>query len=138
MNHERPDTRQPRPDQGQGMVEFALLLPVLFLMMWGLINFAYIFQAYIQVVNAAGVGAAWGASSPIAAADSDGIAIVALAESSHWHCLDTAVTSFVTGDPQGFGRVSVSVSCDVRDLIAIPASFGQVVVHSTATRRVRP
>lgn len=138
MSWNQPGGHQPRQETGQGMVEFALLLPVLLLLAIGLINFTFIFQAYIQVVNAADVGAAWAATSEVAAADDAGISATALKESDRWHCRDTQVSSTRVGDPQGFGRVSVTVSCDVQDLIAIPANFNQVVVSATATRRIRP
>ncbi|MFQ5435684.1 MAG: TadE/TadG family type IV pilus assembly protein, partial [Anaerolineae bacterium] len=42
---------------GQGLVEFALVIPVLLLILWGLIEFSRIFQGYLTVQHAAREGA---------------------------------------------------------------------------------
>ena len=38
--------------KGQGLVEFALILPLLLLMFFGILEFGRIFQAYITVQHA--------------------------------------------------------------------------------------
>lgn len=43
-------------EKGQSLVEFALLLPVMLLMLLGLIQFAMVFSGYISVSNAAKEG----------------------------------------------------------------------------------
>ncbi len=125
-------------EAGQSAVEFALLLPALLMLVVGLINFAFIFHTYIQVINAAGVGATYAAASATAANDLAGIAAAALADRDNWHCvkLDASRTALV-GDPYGYQRVSVTVTCVVSDLILWPAGFGPVEISATATRRVR-
>jgi Flp pilus assembly protein TadG len=125
-------------ERGQGMVEIALLLPVLLTLVVALVNFAFIFHTYIQVISAAGVGASYAATSAIAANDSSGISAAALMDSANWRCDQPTVTSPApVGDPYGFQRVSVTVSCQVADLLVFPSSFGPVPVSATATRRVR-
>ncbi len=125
-------------ERGQAAVELTLLLPVLLLMVVGVINFAFIFHTYILVVNAAGVGATYAASSAMAATDLDGIRKAALADSDRWHCDEPAVTTTApVGDPYGYQRVSVTVTCRVSDLVVLPEGFGPVTVSATATRRVR-
>jgi len=47
-------------DQGQNIVEFALLLPVLLYILMGIIQFGFIFAAYITLNNAVREGARWG------------------------------------------------------------------------------
>ncbi len=127
-----------RAERGQGMVEFALLLPVLLLLVVGVINFAFIFHTYIQVVNAAGVGATYAATSSITANDQTGLSAAALADSANWHCVQpTAIGASPVGDPYGYQRVSVTVTCQVSNLIILPDGFGPVQVSATATRRVR-
>ena len=50
-------TRQHRPGRrAQGMVEFALALPVLLLLVFGVIEFARVFQAWLSVQNGARFG----------------------------------------------------------------------------------
>ncbi len=125
-------------EAGQSAVEFALLLPALLTLVIGLINFAFIFHTYIQVINAAGVGATYAATGETAANDLAGIAAAALADRENWHCskLDAGRSALV-GDPYGYQRVSVTVTCVVADLILWPDGFGPVEISATATRRVR-
>lgn len=53
------ETHEPikrRSRRGQTMAEFALTLPVVLLLIFGIIEFARIFQAWITLQNAARVG----------------------------------------------------------------------------------
>ncbi len=50
--------------QGQGMLEFALILPVLLLVMLGTIEFGYVFAVYSGLFNAAREGARYGIVNP--------------------------------------------------------------------------
>ena len=50
--------------QGQGMVEFALILPVVLLVMLGVIEFGYIFTVYSGMFNAAREGTRYGVANP--------------------------------------------------------------------------
>jgi Flp pilus assembly protein TadG len=127
----------PKSEAGQSLVESVLVFTLLMVIVLGLLDFAYVFQAYVGVVNAAGVGAMYGATSQSAAYDQTGIHNAALAESNSWHCASPTVTSSVSTDSYGFRKVSVTVRCQVADLIAIPNSFNQIFVSSTAVRRVR-
>jgi hypothetical protein len=49
-----------RAEDGQNIVEFALLLPVLLYILMGIIQFGFIFAAYLTLNNAAREGARWG------------------------------------------------------------------------------
>lgn len=49
-----------RREDGQNIVEFALLLPVLLLILMGIIQFGFIFAAYLTLNNAVREGARWG------------------------------------------------------------------------------
>ncbi len=44
--------RRRSPDEGQSLVEFALVLTPLFLILLGIIQFGFIFNAYITITNA--------------------------------------------------------------------------------------
>jgi uncharacterized repeat protein (TIGR01451 family) len=50
--------------QGQGMVEFALILPVVLLVMLGIIEFGYMFTVYSGMFNAAREGTRYGVVNP--------------------------------------------------------------------------
>ena len=49
-----------RDEEGQNIVEFALLLPLLMWILLGIIQFGFIFAAYLTLNNAAREGARWG------------------------------------------------------------------------------
>ena len=49
-----------RDEQGQNLVEFALLLPVLMYILMGIIQFGFIFAVYITMNNAVREAARWG------------------------------------------------------------------------------
>jgi uncharacterized repeat protein (TIGR01451 family) len=56
--------RSERRDQGQGLVEFALILPALLLVMLGIIEFGYIVTVYSSMFNAAREGVRRGVVEP--------------------------------------------------------------------------
>ena len=45
-----------RRRKGQAITEFALILPLLLLLIFGIIEFARLFQAYLVIVNSASFG----------------------------------------------------------------------------------
>lgn len=49
-----------RGEEGQNIVEFALLLPVLLYLLMGIIQFGFIFAAYLTLNNTVREGARWG------------------------------------------------------------------------------
>ena len=51
--------------RGQSVVEFALVLPILLLLLAATIDFGRLFYAYVAVENAAKEGALYGARSPL-------------------------------------------------------------------------
>jgi Flp pilus assembly protein TadG len=59
--HSSPRNRPARRDRGQSLVEFALILPLLFIVVFGIIDFGMGFHSWITVTNAAREGARLGA-----------------------------------------------------------------------------
>jgi Flp pilus assembly protein TadG len=57
-----PGADETRPEHGQTLVEFALVLPVLLLLIFGLVDFGRAFQSWLVVTNAAREGARVGAT----------------------------------------------------------------------------
>ncbi|MCK4452155.1 MAG: thrombospondin type 3 repeat-containing protein, partial [Anaerolineae bacterium] len=53
-----------RCSRGQGLVEFALILPLLLLLILGIIEFGYVFTVYTGLFNAAREGARYGVVRP--------------------------------------------------------------------------
>jgi Flp pilus assembly protein TadG len=57
----------PRSDRGQTMVEFALIMPVLCMVLFGIIQFGILFNDYLSLTDATRVGARKAAVSRTAA-----------------------------------------------------------------------
>lgn len=55
--HHLPQTRTDRPTRGQALVEFALIFPVFMVLLLGIIEFAFLFNALLSVNYAARDGA---------------------------------------------------------------------------------
>jgi hypothetical protein len=67
--------KSPQKRAGQAITEFALILPILLLLILGIIEFARVFQAYLVIVNAARFGvryAVTGEYNPTYCTDLDG------------------------------------------------------------------
>ena len=61
----RTDAEKSSRTRGQSMVEFALILPVLLLLLAAAIDLGRLFYAYVAVENAAKEGAFFGARNPL-------------------------------------------------------------------------
>ena len=57
-------TQDHSPMTGQSLVEFALLVPILMLIMVGVVDLGRVYYAYLTVVNSAREGARYGATHP--------------------------------------------------------------------------
>ena len=98
----RPCARTNEP--GQEAVEFALLLPVLVLIVFGVLDLGRAFHAAITITNAARVGARYGMVYP---SDEPGIiaATIAEAEGSGIDLNDDGVVDDIqVGCPEGCGQ----------------------------------
>lgn len=69
-----------KPKTGQGMIEFALLLPVLILMLVGIFDLGRAFFSLITINNAAREGARYGTMHP---SDRDGMKAAAVSEAQN-------------------------------------------------------
>lgn len=58
------DDQSKKRHQGQGLVEFALILPLLLLLVLGIVEFSYIFITYTSMFNAAREGTRYGVVHP--------------------------------------------------------------------------
>ncbi len=90
-------------DVGQALVEAALTLPLLFLILLGAAEFAWLAYNAIEVANAAKVGVAYGAQSGICG-DATGIQNAARADASD-------VTATLTVTPSTAGVCSSGAAC---------------------------
>jgi Flp pilus assembly protein TadG len=64
--------------KGSALVEFALMAPLLLLLLAGVLNYAWAIRTAASVANAARVGAQYGSRTPGASSDTTGIRAAAL------------------------------------------------------------
>lgn len=104
-------------EDGQAVVEFALVAPILLLILCGIIDFGWIFSAQIATHNCAREGARFAAAySDYSSAESETEAkVLSVASNNIKNNLSTTVTYSDTSFP-GSGDVSVRVVSEVRAL----------------------
>ena len=99
--HRALPTARGLSQRGQNAVEFALVVPILFLVIFGLVDLARLFHAAITISGAARAGARYGAINP-----TEGDEIIAAAEAE-------AAGSGI--DLTDSGLSEIVVSCPVDD-----------------------
>src|SRR6266576_1244978 len=94
----RRDALHNRRSRGSALVEAALLLPVMFLMLFGTMDFGRVFFTGIAVANAARAGVQYGSLGPGKAGDSLGIKTAVTDDASN----QGLVTGNITITPKTF------------------------------------
>jgi Flp pilus assembly protein TadG len=103
--------RSRRRHQGQSLVEFALVLPILMALLLLTIDVGRLFYAYVGVTNASREGAAYAITSATAAADTATITTYARQElAGNVDKTGYAVTALCTPSCAISGEVKVNVS----------------------------
>jgi Flp pilus assembly protein TadG len=122
-----------RGESGQTLAEFAVMLPVLCLILFGIIQFGVLFHNYITVTDASRVGARKAAVSRLATGDRSAVAQTA-AENSAGNLDVTAVC-----DADDWDEAGSDVTCTVTypysiDVIGLVIADG--VLTSVTTERL--
>ena len=115
---------------GQEAVEFALLLPVLLLILFGILDLGRLFHAAITVANAAREGARFGMEHPTEIGNIEA-AVIGEAAGTGIDLSDAALSEIAVSCPLGGGcgsgaPIRVDVSYNVQ--LILPAIFGQAEV----------
>lgn len=121
---------------GQGLVELALITPLLILILLGTVDFGRVMSASIQVTNAAREGAFFGARSMDNAQDANAIEAAALADSGNIFGITPDVDSDVGTDADGYDTVEVTVSYTFQTLVPYPLIPNEVDLAKTVTMRI--
>ena len=126
-------------DLGQSAMEFALLAPILLILMLGVIDFGRVYFAYVSVTNGARNGADFASQGTGAAADIDGIRAAAVVETSD--LLNTSETnpdvSVATGtDSQGRLYADVTMTYTFSSIFPWPGLPSSIDVDRTVRARV--
>jgi len=126
-----------KSEKGQAMVEFALVLPILILLLCAIMDFGWIFFQKILVTNAAREAARYSAvhlydDGTVNAADTTAARTVALGSSS---VLPDALTASLTVSD---GAVTVTVTSPAAVITGLTSSFfGGSTVNLTASSTMR-
>jgi len=124
-----------RSGRGQSMVEFALILPMLILLVMGVIDFARAFNVMQVVTNAAREGARVGIIPSSTNGDVTGTVTTYLSSAGQGGC-NTAGANWGGGGNAG-DSVTVTVTCPFQTLTGtlIPGWTGTINLSQTATMR---
>jgi Flp pilus assembly protein TadG len=140
------------PRRGSSFIEAALLIPALFLMCCGAMDFARVVYAGIEVANAARAGVQYGALTPGNSGSTAGMVSAALADGADMGSSLTATATNFCACTGTSGTVSCSTTCSgvtpngyvsvtanytFNSLFRCPGIPQQVVLSRTAKMRVQ-
>lgn len=123
-------------EQGQSIVELALIFPLLLLIMTGILDLGRAYYSYLQLTNAAREGARYGASYPKNDINIQDAAVSAAA-SSNVPITRNNVEVSKTGTSSG-STVSVTVKVDFQFITAYIFRVGTIPLRNTASMPVMP
>jgi Flp pilus assembly protein TadG len=125
--------------RGQSLAEFAIVLPVLMVIVLGTIDLGRVFFAYISVTNAARNGAHYASTDPAHTLDVAGIREAALADTGQLTgtSLSNPRVAVATGnDSLGYQYAEVTVNYRFETLFSWPGLPGSIDMHRTVRAMV--
>lgn len=128
--------RERRKSRGQSLVEFAIVTPVLILMLAIAADFGRAFTAYITIGSAAREGASYGMQSTVNSTDTGGISAAALADASTIFGSSPSVSSTTGTDAYSYKYVQVTVSYSFSPILQIPPIPSTVRMQRVVRMRV--
>lgn len=125
-----------KESRGQSLTEFALLLPILLLLMLGVVDVARAYAAYVTITNAAREGARYGMENPT---DSSGIQAHVNQEAGPGFTLTINITcpgyascgSAYNGDP-----ITVQVDYTYNFVTTYLFGVGSLTISNSATMAI--
>jgi Flp pilus assembly protein TadG len=128
--------RRRRASRGQSLVEFALLTPVLVMILALAADFGRAFTAYIAISSAAREGASYGSDSSTQATSSSGISAAALADAPTIWGAAPSVSSTTGTDAYGYTYVQVTVNYTFSPLTQVPPIPASIAMTRVVRMRV--
>lgn len=135
----RSSKRARQRTRGQSLIEFALVLPIMLLMLVIAVDFGRAYTAYMTVSSAAREGATYASRSADNATNTAEIQNRVREEIGSGGQIwgNTASASVSSGtDSQGYGRVSVTVDYTFEPWMSVWPIPGSVDINRTVTMRV--
>lgn len=121
---------------GQGLVELALVMPILVLFLLIAGDFGRAYSANIAITSAAREGASYGSRSATTATDNTAIREAALAQNPTIWGVAPIVTSDVQEDEFGFDYVEVTVEYEFETIFSFPPIPETVDLSKTVRMRI--
>jgi Flp pilus assembly protein TadG len=128
----RPATDRTR-SLGQSMVEFALILPIMLLLVGAAVDLGRLFFAYVAVENAAKEGVMYGARHPLCA-DSTNVNCDTAGQNVTWYVENEAATGLKTA--LGASNLTTGVTCRAKTTGALRQPINDCVNGDTYEVRV--
>ena len=122
--------------RGQGLVELALISPLMVFMLMATVDFARAYTAYIDVSNAARAGAIYGSRSTSNANDSNAVSDAALADSPSIFGTAPTVSSSTATDADGYEQITVTVDYTFAPITGFPGIPDSIDLTRTVQMRV--
>jgi Flp pilus assembly protein TadG len=122
-----------RRERGQDLIEFALVMPLLFLMVFGILEFALVFFTYNTIADAARDGARYGVIGVRSISDTAGI-VATVYEVTDAANLSRAKLTVTSSQP-----TATSVRVDVAyqmDLISWLTGSPGVTLRAASTKKI--
>ena len=131
------DPARPAADRtrtlGQSMVEFALILPIMLLLVGAAVDLGRLFFAYVAVENAAKEGVMYGARHPLCA-DSTNVNCDTAGQNVTWYVENEAATGLKTA--LGASNLTTGVTCRAKTTGALRQPINDCVNGDTYEVRV--
>ncbi len=128
-----------RKDDGSGLIELALILPLMLLIVFAIVNYAQWIQRAILVQDAAAAGASYGTIPGNSTNHTNMVAIANWNATDFYTCSPggaqvTAITDCPTGAP--FHYVQVNTATTVKNFIPWPRIPSSIAIKGQAIYRV--
>jgi Flp pilus assembly protein TadG len=126
-----------RSEDGQAIVEFAIILPLLVLLVMGTIQFGVAFRNYLAITDAARVGARAAAVKRATACDTAEAAIERTVSSKQWDVIKTRITcSSAAGTAREPWTVSIVYPYKLIGLPGVDSALLEGNLTGSATERM--
>jgi Flp pilus assembly protein TadG len=128
-------TRSDQTRRGAATAEFAVMVPLLWVLFSMGVDFARAYYAHLIITNAARDGALYGSDTPTTAADTAGIKAMALRDTGD---LSGVTVTPATTTTNGVTYLSVNVTYPFSTVTPVPFIPSTLTINRTCIMRIEP